>query len=252
MAPSTTWPRATRAAAMVPASVIHSIIRPPWICPGAPACSGNTHWIFSTVVSAIVGISSQKESAPNGLSGGSAICSTALRAGAIGGLDAARKDSLPSGRPIPPARERAMSERAACSPLRRRDVLKLGARAVAAAGTAVSAEAQTPKRGGVFRIRGEDATSGFDPHLAVNHHRIASNLSFTHSRLVRWKAGAGVKPGTAILEPDLAESWTQPNDSTFIFKLRRGVRWHNKPPVNGRELTADDVKYTYERFLSIK
>jgi peptide/nickel transport system substrate-binding protein len=30
------------------------------------------------------------------------------------------------------------------------------------------------------------------------------------------------------------------------------VRWHNKPPVNGRELTAEDVKYTYERFLTIK
>jgi peptide/nickel transport system substrate-binding protein len=29
------------------------------------------------------------------------------------------------------------------------------------------------------------------------------------------------------------------------------VRWHPKPPVNGRELTADDVKYTYERFLTI-
>src|SRR5262249_1979085 len=45
-----------RAAAIVPASVIHSIMRPPWICPGAPACSGNTISIFSTVVSAIVGI----------------------------------------------------------------------------------------------------------------------------------------------------------------------------------------------------
>src|SRR4030095_12251007 len=54
------------------------------------------------------------------------------------------------------------------------------------------------------------------------------------------------------VEPDLAESWMQPNDRTDVLKLRRGVRWHNKPPVNGRELTADDVKYTYERFLSIK
>jgi len=41
-------------------------------------------------------------------------------------------------------------------------------------------------------------------------------------------------------------------DRTYVFKLRKGVRWHPKPPVNGRELTADDVKYTYERFLSIK
>ena len=29
------------------------------------------------------------------------------------------------------------------------------------------------------------------------------------------------------------------------------MRWHPKPPVNGRELTAEDVKYTYERFLSV-
>jgi peptide/nickel transport system substrate-binding protein len=30
------------------------------------------------------------------------------------------------------------------------------------------------------------------------------------------------------------------------------VRWHNKPPVNGRELVADDVKFTFDRFLSEK
>ena len=56
VAPRTTWPRATRAAASVPASVIHCIIRPPWIWPGAPACSGNTHWTISTTESAIDGI----------------------------------------------------------------------------------------------------------------------------------------------------------------------------------------------------
>ncbi len=49
-------PWATRAAAMVPAWAIHCIMRPPWICPGAPACSGNTHWISSVAVSAIDGI----------------------------------------------------------------------------------------------------------------------------------------------------------------------------------------------------
>src|SRR2546427_8500745 len=135
----------------------------------------------------------------------------------------------------------------------RRDLLKLGG--AAAAGAALPlldrepAEAQTPKRGGVFRIRGEDATTGFDPHLFSNHHRISTNLSFTHSRLVKVKAGPSIVPGTLPVEGDLAESWTQPNDRTYLFKLRRGVRWHPKPPVNGRELTAEDVKYTYERFL---
>src|SRR6267378_1260707 len=114
------------------------------------------------------------------------------------------------------------------------------------------AAAETPRRGGVFRIRGEEPTSGFDPHLVVNHHRIATNLSFTHSRLVKVKAGPGVTPGTLPVEPDLAESWSQPNERTYVFRLRKGVRWHPKPPVNGRELTADDVKYTYDRFLQLK
>src|SRR5262245_60954883 len=46
-----------------------------------------------------------------------------------------------------------------------------------AAGLLDPATAQAPKRGGVFRIRGEDPVSGLDPHLVVNHHRIATNLS---------------------------------------------------------------------------
>src|SRR5262245_36258568 len=56
IAPRPTVPRATRPAAMVPAWVIHCIMRPPWICPGAPACSGNTNWTISTLVSAMDGM----------------------------------------------------------------------------------------------------------------------------------------------------------------------------------------------------
>ncbi|HZF04669.1 MAG TPA: ABC transporter substrate-binding protein [Patescibacteria group bacterium] len=147
-----------------------------------------------------------------------------------------------------------MAQLDASTGLTRRELLQLGGVALATdaflPGTVGAAE--TPRGGGVFRIRGEEATTGFDPHLVANHHRIATNLSFTHSRLVKVKAGAGVVPGTQPLEPDLAESWSQPNDRTYVFRLRKGVRWHPKPPVNGRELTADDVKYTYDRFLQIK
>src|SRR4029453_11097844 len=48
------------------------------------------------------------------------------------------------------------------------------------------------------------------------------------------------------------ESWSQPDETTYFFKLRKGVRWHPKPPVNGRELTAEDVVYSFERFRSVK
>src|SRR6185503_16146464 len=91
----------------------------------------------------------------------------------------------------------------------------------------------------------------FDVSL-VHAYRTHVAISFTHSRLLRYRAGAAVKPGSLVIEGDLAESWTQPSETTYVFKLRRGVRFHPKPPVNGRELTAEDVRYTVERFLTVK
>ena len=49
----------------------------------------------------------------------------------------------------------------------------------------------------------------------------------------------------------LAESWSQPDPLTYIVKVRQGVRWHDKPPMNGRELTAQDIEYNYHRFLGM-
>ena len=46
----------------------------------------------------------------------------------------------------------------------------------------------------------------------------------------------------------LAESWDVPNPTTYIFHIRQGVRWHDKAPMNGRELTAEDVVYTIARW----
>jgi peptide/nickel transport system substrate-binding protein len=133
----------------------------------------------------------------------------------------------------------------------RRDVLALGAAAFARAAIAPArAAAQTPRRGGTITIRGWDPPL-FDPMLTTAY-RVQIPLSFTHSRLVKQKAGPSVPPGTFPIEGDLAESWTQPNETTYVFKLRRGVRWHPKPPVNGRELTSADVKFTLERFLTVK
>src|SRR6267142_2560164 len=44
--------------------------------------------------------------------------------------------------------------------------------------------------------------------------------------------------------PSLAESWTQSKDGlTYEFVLRKGVKFHNGEPV-----TADDVKFSYERY----
>src|SRR5512134_2606528 len=140
------------------------------------------------------------------------------------------------------------------SSLTRRDILKAGA-VIAIAGPQLRgapAEAQTPKRGGTLRFTFQsDPVTGFDPQQTISFVTMVP-LSFVYSRLLKVKAGPSVKPMTYPIEADLAESWTQPNETTYVFKLRKGVRWHPKPPVNGRELTADDVKYTYDRFLTVK
>jgi len=140
----------------------------------------------------------------------------------------------------------------------RRELLKAGL----AAGAALSAwplyslsapggeEAGPPKRGGVLRVRGYDPVH-FDPHLTINF-KTNNTLSFVYSKLVRHKVGGEIRPGTFIVEPDLAERWETPDETTYIFHLRKGVKWHDKPPVNGRELVAEDVKFTFDRFLTEK
>jgi len=137
----------------------------------------------------------------------------------------------------------------------RRDVMRLGGAALAAGtigaqipGPAVAA--QTPRRGGILRAAVITDPLGFDPHATISFATMVP-LSFVYSRLVKVKAGPSVKPTTFPIEGDLAESWMQPNDTTYVFRLRKGVRWHPKPPVNGRELTSDDIKYTYDRFRGL-
>src|SRR5438105_15950588 len=138
--------------------------------------------------------------------------------------------------------------------LRRREVLKAGLVASTALSTrslfrpAILWGAATgpPKPGGILRVRGYDPPH-FDPHLTLNV-RTNATLSFAYSTLVRYQVGADVRPGTFTIEPHLAECWEQPDDTTYIFHLRQGVTWHNKPPLHGRELVAEDVKFTYDRF----
>jgi len=133
----------------------------------------------------------------------------------------------------------------------RRDLLTLGGLALAGTVLAPSvARAQTPKRGGTLALRLWDPPH-FDPYLQVSY-KTHIVYSFTHSRLLKHKAGPAIPPGTFPIEGDLAESWTQSGETTYVFKLRKGVRWHGKPPVHGRELTAEDVVYSVERFRTIK
>ncbi len=50
----------------------------------------------------------------------------------------------------------------------------------------------------------------------------------------------------------LAEKWDiSPDGLTYTFHIRKGAHWHNKAPMHGRELTADDVEYSFHRMLGL-
>src|SRR5438093_9350037 len=43
-------------------------------------------------------------------------------------------------------------------------------------------------------------------------------------------------------QPELAERWEQKSPTEYVFHLRQGIRFHN-----GKEMDAEDVRYTYDR-----
>lgn len=50
--------------------------------------------------------------------------------------------------------------------------------------------------------------------------------------------------------PLIVERWERPNLLTFIYYIRKGVHFWNKPPVNGRELTAEDYVFSLNHYQS--
>jgi len=80
---------------------------------------------------------------------------------------------------------------------------------------------------------------GIDPHI-VTAFSSMRRVDLMYNRLVRLDEHLAVVP-------DLAQSWDIPDNLTYVFHLRKGVKFHN-----GRELTAEDVQYSLNRILDPK
>ena len=122
--------------------------------------------------------------------------------------------------------------------LPRRSLLQLALSGGALAGFGPLALAQSgaPKRGGTLTIGADADPIGLDPVTLTAF----SSYDFTallYTGLLRWNAEMKV-------EPDLATGYLTPNETTYIFRLRQGVKFHNGQPFN-----AEDVKYTFDRIL---
>ncbi len=93
----------------------------------------------------------------------------------------------------------------------------------------------------------DSSPEGFDPGLwdSSGTNNVTSQL---------FQGLLGFKRGTTQLEPQLAASWTiSPDAKTFTFALRKGVKFHRTPYFTPtRELNADDVLFTFGRFINAK
>ena len=120
--------------------------------------------------------------------------------------------------------------------------------ATTAPGASPSAAAATgPQKGGTARfVSANNTWDSFD----VDRSRfspVAWLMGYTNLGIMQWKSFT-----KAELEGGMAEKWEQPDKTTTVFKLRPNVFWHNKPPVNGRASTADDLTQFIKRNMAGK
>jgi peptide/nickel transport system substrate-binding protein len=110
------------------------------------------------------------------------------------------------------------------------------------------------KRGGTLAtVANSGAIPGqdFDVHGATaNATNIQPLFAVMHSGLLRLKVGEGFKYTDRTIEGALAARWEQPDSQTVVFHLRPEATFHDKPPVNGRQVNAGDVKFTFERMFA--
>jgi peptide/nickel transport system substrate-binding protein len=121
-----------------------------------------------------------------------------------------------------------------------------------AAGKSPAAPSEgTPKPGGTLHgtvslVLGKDPTkaSTFLTHALA---------SYSYSRLMRFQTQLGELPQDQWYEPEpeVAAKVETPDPLTYIFTLRPDVKFHNVPPVNGRQLVAADVVYSFERYMAV-
>lgn len=101
-----------------------------------------------------------------------------------------------------------------------------------------------PKRGGALNHKDSFESRGqqLDPHTQP--------LAVANGYRLFYQGLLGPNPRTYEPEPELAQKWEQASATEIVFTLQQGVKWHNKPPANGRDMTIQDVLFSLERVRS--
>jgi peptide/nickel transport system substrate-binding protein len=101
------------------------------------------------------------------------------------------------------------------------------------------AMAQTPDPAGVIRVGHAETVRSMDPQ--------------THTSITDWEVHFSIWDPLVYLDakgnlvPALATRWENPDPTTYVFHLRRNVKFHD-----GQPFTAADVKFTLDRLYDPK
>lgn len=107
---------------------------------------------------------------------------------------------------------------------------------------ASSAPASAIKRGGTIRMGVAWTLPTLDPHLTSSFPPPVYMLLYNN--LMRYEL---VDPQKGVFEakPELAESWSRPDPSKFVLKLRQGVKFHD-----GSDFDAEVAKWNVQRWIT--
>lgn len=99
---------------------------------------------------------------------------------------------------------------------------------------------QKPVHGGVLQMAATETPGTLDPNL---------NTAFAEFYVAELIYGSLMRRGVtqSKIIPGDASSYTHPNPTTYIFKLRKGLKFSNGQPV-----TSADVKFSFERLITPK
>ena len=109
-------------------------------------------------------------------------------------------------------------------------------------GTDPTGAATEPKDGSYYSALG-GGTFSMDQHRAVTSGGI---IAYAYDGLISYD-DINVGSVRGVMADSLPE---QPDNLTYIFKLRDGIKWQNKAPANGRDFTADDLSWNLQRQIS--
>ena len=108
-------------------------------------------------------------------------------------------------------------------------------------------ETSSAKPGGVMPYNHGALGFSIDPILAPSVTSFGM-VAPVYSQLTKYGKAVGSKPPASAITGDAVTSWeSSPDGLQITYKLRPNQKFDPRPPTNGRVMTTDDVKFSFDR-----